>query len=106
MASEHTPGPWKVLMHGKAAYVTMHIGKAGLPASATGDAEFAIQPYIRPDEATANARLIAAAPDLLAALKTARNQIVALGIEAGHSADAAVGIAAHVDAAIAKATGK
>lgn len=65
----HTPGPWWVTLHGKAAYVRMTIGKDGLPPSATGDAEFSVQPYIRPDEAYANARLIAAAPTLLNMVK-------------------------------------
>ena len=68
--SAHTPGPWAVVRRGKASYVTMFIGKDGLPDSATGEAEFPVQPYCRPDEAAANAALIAAAPDLFAALAT------------------------------------
>jgi hypothetical protein len=47
----------------------MFCGKAGLPASATGRAEFSVQPYNDPQEAAANARLIAAAPELLETLR-------------------------------------
>lgn len=68
-ATKFTPGPWSVVMHGEAAYVSMDVGKDGLPPSATGRAEFSVQPYIRKDEAKANAALIAAAPDLYATLK-------------------------------------
>lgn len=73
--ANHTPGPWNVIFHGKAAYVSIWIGKEGLPASAIGTAEFSVQPYIRPAEAEANARLIAAAPELLAALEGAYREI-------------------------------
>lgn len=69
--AQHTPGPWKVELHGAAAYVVIPSGKAGLPPSATGFASFSIQPYIRPAEATANAHLISAAPVMLAALRKA-----------------------------------
>lgn len=66
-----TPGPWEITKHGKAVYIRFFVGKHGLPASATGYAEFSVQPYIRPDEAEANAQLIAAAPEMAKALKRA-----------------------------------
>lgn len=99
-ATAHTPGPWKVVLHGKAAYVSMFIGKDGLPPSATGDAQFSVQPYIRPAEAEANARLIAAAPDLLEALKTARHQVSLFARPDDEIAQAVLQV---VDAAIEKA---
>lgn len=55
------------------------------------------------EECDANARLIAAAPDLLKALKTARGQIVAALISE-YGPDVAVQNVAHIDAAIALAT--
>lgn len=70
--TKHTPGPWAVKKVGERAfYVRMFIGSAHLPSSATGFADFAVQPYQFPDKAEANARLIAAAPEMLAALKLA-----------------------------------
>ena len=71
MANAWTKGPWDVVMHGSAAYIRMFIGKHDLPPSATGAAEFSVQPYVRPAEALANARLIAAAPDMAEALAEA-----------------------------------
>lgn len=52
----------------------------------------------------ANAHLIAAAPDLLKALRTAREQVVAFAIPS-IGAEAAVKAVAHIDAAISAATG-
>ena len=68
-APAFTPGPWKVVTHGQQPYVSMYIGTHDLPPSATGDAEFPIQPYNRKQtDALANAYLIAAAPDQNASL--------------------------------------
>jgi hypothetical protein len=69
--SEHTPGPWRVLNHasGHVGFIAVVAGERthicdvfpyGTRASTAGL-----------DEHLANARLIAAAPDLLAALKEA-----------------------------------
>ena len=73
----HTPGPWEIKMNGKFASINMFVGTDGLPASATGYAQFTIQPMFRPPEALANARLIAAAPDLLEALIGLRKELSA-----------------------------
>ena len=104
MTSKHTPGPWTHKLAGEVQ------GPDGLPvayASAwrmtDGDAESGTGP------ASANARLIAAAPDLLAALevlnaecirlaKLERNGGIAKGGEPRKLFD-------QVQAAIAKATG-
>lgn len=53
----HTPGPWATYING---------GKDGWIANAEGDL---IACAVRDDTMAANARLIAAAPDLLAALQ-------------------------------------
>jgi hypothetical protein len=56
---EHTPGPWR-------------IGKSGVTVIFNNDQGFTVPPVPDNDnwsEAEANARLIAAAPDLLAALE-------------------------------------
>ena len=58
-----------------------------------------IQSYQKED--VANARLIAAAPELLEALQKARSALVMEGHHPGNS-----GVTIAVDAAIAKATGK
>jgi len=64
--SKHTPGPWKVhLVDG-----ALIVDDAGWEvAEASGDYD------TDADRMEANARLIAAAPDLLAALKHARSQM-------------------------------
>lgn len=65
-ASAHTPGPWRVWNNGKGYYLS-------ICASAHRNLATVMQRDNRPesfDERTANARLIAAAPDLLEALKT------------------------------------
>ena len=75
--SSHTPGPWSVRFGEQAGYDCMFwsydvISANGLrTASLGGDAygQPACDAKFRCSEAAANARLIAAAPDLLAALK-------------------------------------
>lgn len=81
MAAQHTPGPWAV--HPQRAYVVPedHVER---PIGGADDVEFDARHYAQeicalhwPDphrseaEVRANARLIAAAPDLLALLKQA-----------------------------------
>ena len=57
MTTTHTPGPWATYING---------GKDGWIANAEGDL---IACAVRGDNMAANARLIAATPDLLAALE-------------------------------------
>jgi hypothetical protein len=77
MSAQHTPGPWRV--SGKA---TINAGRSWIASVSTSNRD-------------ANARLIAAAPDLLAALEKARNTLAGCGM---------ANIAADIcDAAIAKA---
>jgi hypothetical protein len=88
MSTQHTPGPWKVREdYAGAMSVVSHdhfLARVGPPNT---------------EQAVANARLIAAAPDLLAALQAAENQIIALSPK-GYIAPALGAI----HAAIAKAT--
>jgi len=71
----HTPGPWLAATHldkrhhyhAVMAYKGGKDGEGGLVASV----HFGFGSHFIDSEAQANARLIAAAPDLLAALKTA-----------------------------------
>lgn len=74
MTSKHTPGPW-VAQKGAGYYVTRPksrcahvVGVCNRTSLVDGDCEA---------EAEANARLIAAAPDLLEALKSALNALSA-----------------------------
>lgn len=72
--SKHTPGPWKAdtfLVTASNGREVTHVGLLGRRKSSFPDQSGV-------DECVANARLIAAAPDLLAALK----QAVQLGIVA------------------------
>ena len=89
--AKFTPGPWRVKPHktntaridadGWTKFARVYVRVGGLPS----------------EEGEANARLIAAAPDLLAALQNIR-----ASRQNGHNESEAWG---WVDAAIAKATG-
>lgn len=59
MTDKHTPGPWKAVPHGSRIY-----GPDGYELAATS------YEWQRTSTTEANARLIAAAPDMLAALLT------------------------------------
>ena len=58
--TQHTPGPWRM---GKRAYDRAIYGQQGAEVASMLDL------FHTPAESLANARLIAAAPDLLAALR-------------------------------------
>lgn len=68
--STHTPGPWVLQFNKYATGATVRSGTTGMPIAWCSAA--AVQPErnhaLEQHEATANARLIAAAPDLLTAL--------------------------------------
>lgn len=72
MSAQHTPGPWGVLSTAVGpAYTAVCIGQLNEEKGLNGASdEYAVcvVPLIH-DESRANARLIAAAPDLLAALQ-------------------------------------
>jgi hypothetical protein len=100
MSVQHTPGPWY-----------FHVNKADTLYVVRGPKDIVVCEmswhssipchYTLRDESEANARLIAAAPDLLAALRLAQEQMERFdGESAGwHEANDAI------SAAIAKATG-
>ena len=101
MTTKHTPGPWYV---GSGTYEGRNIYSA---ASVTDDEGFTYQPIVASAEDDgikcwdANARLIAAAPDLLRYLKEARRTL-----EMWKDVAPAVSLCADIDAAIARATGE
>lgn len=66
---KHTPGPWEVIREGRQ---TMHLS---IQTSDEGQKVTLARVYVWGDEKEANARLIAAAPELLAALQFARSVI-------------------------------
>lgn len=88
MKTKHTPGPWQVgeSISGKPLIVTKSHGTIAQP---TGGFE---------NEIKANARLIAAAPDLLAIVK----ELLICGPNAGHNQD----LLTSAIEAVAKAEGK
>ena len=101
MTTKFTPGPWYV---GSGTYEGRNIYSA---ASVTDDEGFTYQPVVASAEDDcidcwdANARLIAAAPDLLRYLKEARRTL-----EMWKDVAPAVSLCADIDAAIARATGE
>jgi hypothetical protein len=94
---KHTPGPWVVNKQHKT------ISYKGCFDVATADNEYLIAQTIGGlgEQEEANARLIAAAPDLLEALKQLAS--VAIGTEHGKQFEYQIDLAI---AAIAKATGE
>lgn len=98
MSAQHTLGPWSADFHNEqrdgGRFVTyVRGGNQLVPIAAVPTG---VEGYGR-EEGRANARLIAAAPELLAALQKARNTLAGCGM---------ANIAADIcDAAIAKARG-
>jgi hypothetical protein len=74
MTAQHTPGPW-IIHKSKCTFVIQSSTepRAGLIGHvyAKGDLSADQSSYSKPEEAEANAKLIAAAPDLLEALRLA-----------------------------------
>lgn len=101
MNQQHTPGPWKVKEHATSCDVRGH--DLTVVCGVTMRANAA--------EEAANARLIAAAPDLLAACKSLTEELdrLAAAVYGEHRGDAAAliwGRAAIASAVIAKAEGR
>lgn len=71
MTDKHTPGPWKAIPHGSRIY-----GPDGYELAATS------YEWQRTSTTEANARLIAAAPDMLAVLQTLTREGVSLELYA------------------------
>ncbi len=92
MEAKHTPGPWHVV-----GWVEENTGPVRNIANAAGCTLAFIQHCA---EDKANARLMAAAPDLLAALLSADLAMANGGILASHAARK------EIASAIAKATGE
>ena len=90
--SAHTPGPWNIFDDEiVASWTDVHV------------ADVALCDGMNPTERQANRHLIAAAPDLLAALKTARRVLeVACGTTAPYIREAFK----QIDVAIDKAEGR
>jgi len=101
MATKHTPGPWAVediKSQGTMVYRRIHVGKTALGAISAYKL-----PKGRDAEAEANARLIAAAPELLAALEIAEGFIS--GFEGDELQEGVDWMLSTIRAAIAKAEG-
>ena len=90
MSTQHTPGPWKVKAHSTAVLA----GRKQICSNVNAASNLPVNMKDELEIAHANARLIAAAPDLLNALKVLADVAERKGIPC----DAA-------RAAIAKATG-
>ncbi len=103
MESKHTPGPWVVIEGQKSTRV------ASEPLSDFRGVVARLYRYAHRGKAVAlaNARLIAAAPDLLVALRTLRPYVESCAEpDLGNDSCPAVKDLRQIDAAIAKAEGK
>lgn len=95
---QHTPGPWRVANTNAGLFVGGAPGKYGYLAQVR---------HVRTNQdPMADARLIAAAPDLLAALENARNVLAGLAIGDLKSISPDSAALKQARAAIAKATGE
>ncbi len=74
--AKHTPGPWRAKTY--ADFLGVFAGDAKTPICDLGLAPAPDWPAAEAEETTANARLMAAAPDLLDALKNLRRAYVSL----------------------------
>ncbi len=102
--SEHTKGPWSAVDNSwdtSTVYGHGGVTVAECPIDAECDEDTQDQ-YEAVKEA--NARLIAAAPDVLTELKKARDRLNAWLVTAGMGDEGRKGELASIDAAIAKAT--
>lgn len=100
--SKHTPGPWKAVQHGEDWWSVLKgawdISQNG--ASEPGVVACAKYSAMTPEENEANARLIAAAPEMLEALRLVRMH--------GHDGETEDGfsVSYFVDKAIVRVEGK
>lgn len=95
--TKHTPGPWTVTPHPHLPIARVHRGPhdpGGVPICAVNMRSLAALSESGDSEDDANARLIAAAPDLLAALRAVRGRVPVEEYD---------GLGALIDAAINKA---
>ncbi len=82
--TKHTPGPWALYPYPTRPYFTqVHINGAAI-------ADVYASGLLKPEETTANARLIAAAPDLLAALKLVQSEVASDTVEMWDQVAAAI----------------
>src|SRR5690606_11039817 len=95
----HTPGPWKSEYHGKESHAIIGGSANGRDWTIIAEIHDPVG-YVPRSERSANARLIAAAPDLLAACKAVLNEIQTNTEWLDPAVESAL------EAAIAKATGK
>ena len=101
MSAQHTPGPWKF---GKELGARNGVWLVSFDAGSKGRGIAIAETRTGPGSEEANARLIAAAPELLAALETAYMALIGyLPAHRNDVTDAAIGAAR---AAITKATGE
>lgn len=106
--SESTPGPWSVLPNGVCVVGPFEPGPGDDPKQKTAGIAMCGMRLRTNEEAEANARLTAAAPDLLAACLRAE-EFICNGIEFGYirmpgSGDSALETLPAIRAAICKAT--
>lgn len=101
--TRHTPGPWRVgRTHGAVVTDVEHPGVWSDEENKQGYGGFLVCESVR---SQANANLIAAAPDLLAALKKTRTQAYGAIVASGSDPEYAAIAVSDADAAIAKAEG-
>ena len=95
--TKHTPGPWRVQVTGHSFVVEAHTHTEVISVDENGN------PCRWSEYNEANARLIAAAPEMLAALETAYMALI--GYLPAHRNDVTDAAISAARAAIAKATG-
>lgn len=106
MTNEHTPGPWSI--HTESEHPCPRIdgpNGRGVASATQRDPHPTLGMGITTQEAMANSRLIASAPDLLAALQLVAGEVTDYVRPTSADSHLPTDIVAVVHAAIAKATG-
>ena len=103
---QHTPGPWRVYRSPDgSAIIGIGVNRPGDPDHGAGITDPRFGLWGSGAEREANARLIAAAPDLLSALKLFRTKVYNAALCSGMDHEWATEACSLADAAIAKAEG-
>lgn len=104
--TKHTPGPWYIDPDKPTMVLDGPLKTAGeIVAQCGASAKLGIAMHISIASSQANARLIAAAPELLEALKEARRWMYGIPAENGATCETKSEMVDMMDAAIAKAEG-
>lgn len=104
--SKHTPGPWTFREHGYPTLYRVHAFVEGSDSAPVCGLWMPAEQLTIVEEGRANARLIAAAPELLEALKAVESSVFLLGLHVDEDGCEGCQLRVRARSAIAKAEGR